>query len=164
MSEPESIPGEITGAWATADHLRVFVYNKSTYFGFHMGMNGLPTLQDACYIISDASTQAQGQLIRRSQAGLTTATCQPGGSLVYRDIPDRSSTGTVMTMPRLPPGYFGAFPNSAAQLDGRPTSPSNFLLTEGTGGAPDSLSVQATSNSVPIDSQPPVVFLREKAN
>ena len=164
MTEPESIAGEVTGAWATADHLRVFVYSQSTYFGFHMGMNGLPTLQDACFTIGDTSTPVQGELIRRSQAGLFVATCQPGGSLVYRDVPHYQTTGTVMTMPRTPDNYHGRFPGSAAQLDGRPSSPTNFTVAAGTGGAPDQLTVQATSNGIPLADQPPITFVRQQAN
>jgi hypothetical protein len=172
MTEPVSIPGEIAGAWSTPDHTRVFVYDKSTFYGFHMGINGLPTLQDACFLVSDLSTQMEGQLIRHGSTG----TCVPGAAVLansdanriaaYRDVP--YFQGTQKTMPKLPSGYHGAFPGSQASLDGRPASPSNFVVApddyDPSPSDPNVLKVQATSNGVPLADQPPIYWTREAAN
>ncbi len=158
MTEPLAINGEVTGAWVTADHLRMFAYNKNEYFGFHMSMDGLATLQDACYLVDDLSTQTSGRLNRHSGG---SATCLPGGSARFRDIPF-PLLGQATTMPRRPALYRGGFPGSANPLDNRPSPPSLFEVTPGVGGA-DELTVQATINGTPTD-QAPITFVRERAN
>src|SRR5690606_34294627 len=55
MSEPASHAGSMTGAWATADHRRVWVYDFGSTFGFHMGVNGMGNLQDACYVLNQGT-------------------------------------------------------------------------------------------------------------
>lgn len=159
MTEPESIPGELTGAWVSADHLRMFTFDKGPVEFFHGGVNGLPTLQAACFFVDDDSTQSGGTFIRRSGQ---TGNCTPSGSAGNtRDVPHWATTG-AMTMPRIPPGYNGRFPGSVAVFDSRPTSPVIFSVTPGTGGAPDVLTVQATLFGTPIDQ--PVSFMRDSAN
>jgi hypothetical protein len=160
MTEPLAINGEITGAWITADHLRVFAYNKNEFFGFYMSADGLLTLQDACYLIDDLSTQSAGTLNRHSGF---SATCSPGGSARFRDIPV-TRVGEVATMPKLPLGYQGRYPGSDSPLDGRPAQPSLFEVTPGVGGA-DDLEVHATLSGTPIDDTwAPSFFTRERAN
>jgi hypothetical protein len=159
MTEPPSVAGELTGAWISADHLRMFTFDKGPVEFFHGGVNGLPTLQAACFFIDDDSTQSGGTFIRRSGQ---TGNCTPSGSAGNtRDVPHWAVTG-AMTMPRIPPGYNGRFPGSVAVFDSRPTSPVIFSVTPGVGGGPDVLTVQATLFGTPIDQ--PVSFTRDTAN
>ncbi len=103
LDPPESIDGQMTGAWATADHRRVWVYDGSRYAGFHAGVNGLGNAQDACFPIDDPAVLS-GTFTRRGNG----TTCQLGsgsGSNIFTlDIPNGS------TVPRLPEGYVGKWP------------------------------------------------------
>lgn len=158
LTEPDSIPGELTGTWVTADNLRVFAYNKNETYAFHMGLNGQPNVQDLCFVVDEFSTQSGGRFGRRSGG---TGNCNIGGNgaAAIRDIPTANVTGAARTFPRVIPSFTGKFPNSGAQFDGRPTSPNEFSVTA---GAPDSLSVQPTVNGVLVGT--PLVLRRERAN
>jgi hypothetical protein len=180
MTEPDSIPGEISGTWVTPDHRRAFAYNKGETYAFHMGVNGLGNLQDTCFLVIDGSTQVSGTITRHAGSATSTGgvfTCTPGilnlgAANVFARTPDlphyvpKNSTpsglGIGPTTPRIPPGFNGRFPGSASQLDNRPGSPILFDVVAGTGGAADTLTVQETLNGVPVN--PPVLFVRERAN
>lgn len=181
MSEPESIPGELTGTWVTEDHRRVFTYTKGQAFSFHMGVNGLANLQDACFLVTDDSTQSGGVITRHSGSASVSAggfnviyTCAPGiinpgaANTLGRnpDLPHYAPKnsrpnflGIGPTTPRIVPGFNGRFPGSALQLDNRPGSPVQFQVTAGN---PDTLTVQETLNGTPVNA--PIVFVRERAN
>jgi hypothetical protein len=163
MTEPYSVPGELSGVWVTPDHLRMFTFDTRYTFGFHMGVSGLPTVQDACFVVNDdgVSTQSGGFFTRHSGF---TFNCFIGGNsgALTRDVPHYATTGAVRTMPRIPPNYSGRLPGSAAQLDGRPTSPNAFSIALASGSIPDELTVQATSNGTLVGL--PVTFVREGAN
>jgi hypothetical protein len=178
MTEPKQIPGELTGAWATPDHLRSFIYDKDYTYAFHMGVNGMGNMQNTCLLITDDSTQVAGLLTKH--AGSATAstaegnifTCTPG--LLNVGTPNVSSRnldaphyapknsgggnpsqGIGPTTPRIVPGFHGRFPGMNSQLDNRPNSPVQFQVVP---ASPDTLNVQNTLNGVPIDDQ--LVFRR----
>jgi hypothetical protein len=160
MTEPESKPGEMTGTWVSADHLRMFAYNDNEIFGIHTGVNGLPNLQDTCYTIDDFSTPAGGKFARHSGS---SGNCSPGGEGFGRDVPFFLFVGNQQSTPHEPPGLRSRLPGSKAQNDLRPTPPNTFTVTPGTGGAPDTFTTQATQNNGDPDGLP-VTFVRERAN
>lgn len=176
MTEPESIPGELTGTWVTADHRRMFAYHGGQTYAFHIGVNGLGNLQDTCLLPTDASTQSGGVITRHSGSATnenfvytcTPGIINPGTAFVFArnaDYPHyalKNSTpsglGIGPTTPRAVPGYVGRFPGTATQLDQRPTSPVLFTVTS---GMPDTLVLQDTLNGTPIGQ--PITFLRHRA-
>lgn len=180
MTEPQSIAGELTGSWATADHRRMFSYSGGTTYAFHIGVNSLGNLQDVCMLPTDNSSQSSGIFTKHAGSATNDSfvyTCTPGiwnlgAVFVFArtlDLPHyapKNSTpsglGIGPTTPRIPPGLIARFPGTASQLDNRPTSPVTFEVTPGTGGAPDSLTVRNTLNGTPIDY--PVTFYRVRAN
>lgn len=155
LMAPAQIPGQMTGSWATADKRRVWIYNGSTYAGFHAGVNGLANAQDACFAIDDPAALS-GFYTRRG--GNTTCQLGNGAASAARvftlDIP---STGTA---PRLPEGYVGKWPQSGSNADGRPSSPVLYAIVP---GATDRLTIQNTQlDGTPVD--PPISLLRMTPN
>lgn len=177
MTEPASIAGEITGTWVTADHKRMFAYDASYTYAFHIGVNGMGNLQDTCMIVIDGSTQSGGVITRHAGSATNSEfvyTCtpgiiNPGAAFVFArtlDLPHYalknsvpSGLGIGPTTPRIAPGFNGRFPGSASQLDNRPGSPVLFQVTA---GSPDTLLVQETLNGEPVNA--PITFYRERAN
>lgn len=182
MTEPKQIPGEITGAWVTPDHLRSFIYDKDYTYAFHMGVNGMGNMQNTCLLATDDSTQVTGWLTKHAgSATATTAdgtifTCTPG--LLNVGTPNVSSRnldaphyapkntgggnppqGIGPTTPRIAPGFHGRFPGMNAQLDNRPNSPVQFQVV---GGNPDTLNVQNTLNGLPVEEA--LLFQRIRPN
>lgn len=181
MTEPESLPGEITGTWVTPDHRRMFIYNKNETFAFHAGVNGMGNMQDVCMLVLDGYTQSEGFISKHAGSASSggSYTCTPGRMTFpvspfapYNtrtpDLPHyapKNGTPSLVsgiTTPRIAPGFRGRFPGTASQLDNRPTSPAIFEVVPGTGGDPDTLVVQNTLNGVPIDEQ--ITFVRQRAN
>lgn len=177
MTEPESIPGELTGTWVSADHRRMWAYNGQETYAFHMGVNGLGNLQDVCMLPTDDSTQSSGVITKHAGSATNDEfvyTCTPGiwnigAAFVFArtiDLPHYApSNGAVSglgigpTTPQIPPGLISRFPGMQSQLDNRPTSPVIFEVVPGT---PDTLNVRNTLNGTPIDL--PLTFVRERAN
>ncbi len=140
LAPPESIDGQMTGAWVTADHRRMWIYDGSSYAGFHAGVNGLGNVQDACFAIEDPLALS-GTYTRRGNS----STCQLNGSgsnIFTLDIPNAS------TVPRLPEGYVGKWPQSGSNADGRPSSPVLYTLNP---GLTDRLTIQNTQHGTPVD-------------
>jgi hypothetical protein len=151
LTQPPSIPGQMTGAWATADHRRVWIYEANKYTGFHAGVNGLGNAQDACFPIDPPDAQS-GFFTRRGNA----TTCQLGDGapnvtgLFTLDVPNASTT------PRAPAGFIGGWPQARSNADGRPSSPVLFAIEP---GAPDILTVQDTLlDGTPVN--PPIQLMR----
>jgi hypothetical protein len=149
--EPRSIEAQMTGAWATPDRRRIWVYDASTYNGFHAGVNGAGNAQDACFTLDDAAALA-GYFTRRGNA--TTCELAAGsGEMLTLDIPN------AQTMPRMPPGFIGKWPQSGSNADGRPSSPVLYVIEP---GAPDVLTVQNTAHDgSPVNA--PIVLQRVRA-
>lgn len=179
MTEPDLIEGELTGAWVTADHRRMFSYHGAETFAFHAGVNGLGNLQDVCMLPTDTSTQSSGVITKRAGSSRNDNfqyTCTPGAAnwpvsvfATYNtrtpDLPHylpRNATPSSLsgpTVPRTVPGFNGRFPGAGGQLDNRPNSPTHFDIVP---GSPDTLTVQETLNGNPVGE--PLVFTRHRAN
>jgi hypothetical protein len=146
------IAGKMTGSWVTADKRRMWVYDVSTYAGFHAGVNGLGNAQDACFAIDDPAALS-GILTRRGNA--TTCQLGPGDNSIFTlDIPSGA------TSPRFPEGYVGKWPQSGSNADGRPSSPVRYTIDP---GATDRLTVQNTlHDGTPVD--PAIIFFRMTPN
>lgn len=143
LDEPASIDGEMTGAWATADHRRIWIFDADTYNGLHAGVNGLANAQDGCFNIEDVHAPS-GAYTRRGNA----TTCALGPGYFTLDVPNAS------TVPREPEGFVGKWPQATSNADGRPSSPVNYLITPGT---PDRLRIRETVNgSETLDGVTPV--------
>jgi hypothetical protein len=153
LTAPVQVAGQMTGSWVTADKRRVWVYDFSTYAGFHAGVNGLGNAQDACFIIDDPAA-VSGFFTRRGNA----TTCELGRasatSLFTLDVPGSA------TSPRLPEGYVGKWPQSGSNADGRPSSPVLYTILP---GATDRLTIQNTQlDGTPVD--PVIVMFRATPN
>lgn len=155
LAEPESVPGQMAGAWATADHRRVWIYEAGTHNGFHAGVNGLGNAQDGCYNIENI-TALSGFYTRRGNG----TTCDLGPGYFTLDVP------SSQTVPRVPEGFTGKWPQSTSNADGRPSSPVNFDIVP---GEPDMLRVRETVNGAetldgvtPVS--PEIVMFRVRAN
>src|SRR5690606_4224149 len=134
MTEPESIPGELTGTWVSPDHRRMFSYHGSQTFAFHIGVNGMGNMQDVCMLPTDDSTQVQGVMTKHAGSATnenfvytcTPGIINPGATFVFARTPDlphyapKNSTpsglGIGPTTPRIAPGFRGRFPGSGSQL------------------------------------------------
>jgi hypothetical protein len=172
MTEPLSIPGELTGTWVSADHRRLFAYDQGYTYAFHMGVNGYGNMQDMCLLPTDESTPVTGALTRHAGSATNDAfvyTCtpgiiNPGAVFVFArllDLPNYPAKNTApnglnigATTPQVVPGFIGRFPGTATQLDNRPTSPTYYTVTG------DTLAVQGTLNGTP--NQPALTFTRER--
>ncbi len=40
LTEPISIDNEMTGTWISQDHRRFWVWDYTTYYGYHVGVEG----------------------------------------------------------------------------------------------------------------------------
>jgi hypothetical protein len=149
--EPVSTPAQMTGAWVTADHRRMWIYDGSTYNGFHAGVNGMGNAQDACFTIDDPAALA-GYFTRRGSS--TTCELASGqGTVLTLDIPN---AGTV---PRVPTGFTGKWPQSGSNADGRPSTPVRYTIEP---GPADSLTIQNTAHDgTPVN--PPILLQRISA-
>jgi hypothetical protein len=155
LVEPAHVDGQMAGAWATADHRRVWIFEAATYNGFHAGVNGLGNAQDGCYNIQDL-TALTGYYTRRGNA----TTCELGPGYFTLDVPNSA------TVPRNPEGNVGKWPQSTSNADGRPSSPVNFEIVPGT---PDILRVRETVNGAetldgvtPVS--PEIILYRNRGN
>lgn len=152
LTAPVSIPGQMTGTWATADHRRIWIFEAARYTGFHAGVNGLGNAQDACFAIEDPALLS-GYFTRRGNG----STCQLGNgpssstSIFTLDVPSSTTT------PRVPEGYVGKWPQGGSNADGRPSSPVLYTIAPRT---PDRLTIQNTQHDgTPVD--PPILLFRD---
>jgi hypothetical protein len=159
LTEPVQTPGQIQGAWTTSDSKRVFVYNKTTFYGFHVGVNGAPNVQDACFTILDATQPVSFYTRRGGDTGcMTTTTTTVGGgpedgltNVGTLDVPNATTTNS--TAPLIP-GFNGRLPGSITNAVLSP-SPVNYSVVVGN---PDALTIQETLNGNLINF--PVVLQR----
>lgn len=146
--EPFWKPERMEGAWVTADSKRVWVYNQTSTFGWHAGVNGAPNLQDACFPIEFRGTSFGFDRFYARRGG---GNCNPGGVQTI-DVPNSNS------VPALVPGFAGRMPGSLSTAVQVP-SPNYFRVESGT---PDTLTIQPTQNDLPHG--PPLVLMRSVAN
>ena len=123
FAEPRQSPGRINGAWATADSKRVFVFDDVTFYGFHAGVNGAATLQDACFTIVNADVAASFYTRRGGDVGcMTTAaaaaiTTNGTVSVATVDVSASSISGVASTPPTV---YEGRLPGSITNAGSSP--------------------------------------------
>lgn len=163
--EPVNTPNEIEGTWVSADSKRVFVHNKTTFYGFHAGVNGAPNLQDRCLNIDNPTLASSFYINRPGPNFFGTPTCMVATSDLADDAADgRVGTGTVdvpiaQTTPTnttgpFIPGFAGRLPGTIA-TNVLNRSPVNYTVTPGN---PDTITIQNTLNGIPTGD--PVIFMR----
>lgn len=152
MTEPKWTSMQMAGAWISADHRRLFVFNFDDTTGIHAGVNGPANLQDGCFVFDDKSASSGYYTRRGGSTGCMTTTA--GYASGFSTIDNAGRLGAVY-----PQGYFGRFPGSQSAADGRPPSPNLFEVQAGT---PELLVVQRTVNGTPADA--PQQFLRAQIN
>lgn len=161
FTEPVNTAGQIQGTWTTADGKRVFVYNKTTFYGFHAGVNGAPNLQDACFTILDADLAESYYTRRGGDTGCMAATADTvddarDGRVATGTVDVPNATTTNTTAPLIP-GFEGRLPGAVSNTILSP-SPVHYKVTPGTSGNPDTLVIQNTLNDVSIGD--PITFKR----
>jgi hypothetical protein len=73
LTEPQSLPGEMTGTWVSKDYRRFWVWDYLTYYGTHVGVaNGAPSMNDACFTMASVEA-SHGIYTRRG----TSTGCYP---------------------------------------------------------------------------------------
>ncbi|MDQ2642099.1 MAG: hypothetical protein M3Y79_16130 [Pseudomonadota bacterium] len=58
LETPSSISNQMTGAWASLDSKRLWVFDRETYYGTHVGVVGVMALNDACFTMPDLSASS----------------------------------------------------------------------------------------------------------
>lgn len=179
FTEPTQTLGQMTGAWVSPDHRRVWVFNYNNTTGMHAGVNGPMNFQDACYVFDDPTASSSIYIRRGGSTGCMTLTggaplFQPAGNGSYfeyyengfatMDCVPSKTTGQFTAHPGScgsaaltdsPPGFLGRFPGAQGAFDERPPSPNQYTVGPGT---PETLTVTRTNNGEPIGT--PVVFER----
>ncbi len=188
LREPIQTAGQLEGVWVSANSKRVWIYSKAGFApGFHMGVNGAANLQDACFVIQDATLASSFWSRRGGDVG-----CTPGGTaqldnsgnpvfangnavvvggpagtvdLPYTQIVPTSTNSTLQTASStavlsstILPGFRGRMPGSQSNSFVVP-SPTNYVVAPGT---PETLTVQETLNGVLVGS--PLTFTRQTIN
>jgi hypothetical protein len=70
LTEPQSIDGEMTGAWISRDHRRFWVWDYLNYYGTHVGVvGGAPSMNDACFTVPDVEANSGVYTRRGSNTG-----------------------------------------------------------------------------------------------
>ncbi len=130
LSEPRDIPGEMTGTFISQDHRRFWVWDASTYYGYHVGVEGgAASLNDACFTMEDLH-QSEGIYTRRG----TISGCYPFNrpytgqfyGVGFAESVDYSSPAGL-------PGFVGRIPGGQSAADGRSPSPIYFYIRLGSG-------------------------------
>lgn len=155
LTEPASVPGSMTGAWVRPDHRGVWVYDYTSTFGFYAGVNGIPSMSDACYVLNDGTDDPSGYYTRRGgrfASNAANSDCMT--SLPVGPYPEYNTAW----LSSLPLAFNGMLPGSH-HLEARSPSEINYVVTP---GSPDTLTVQETLNGTP--SAPAVTFLRNVTN
>jgi hypothetical protein len=67
LTEVQSLNGQMTGAFVSQYGDRVWVYDKDTSYGYHLGVNGFPNIQSACFTIQNP-TASSGTFERRGSS------------------------------------------------------------------------------------------------
>jgi hypothetical protein len=144
LQAPPSITGQMTGAWLAQDSRRLWVFDKETYYGTHVGVVGVFAMNDACFTMPDVSVSS-GLYTRRPsingcypwprpQTGQSPAYALSGlvESVDFKFpqfIPTSatSAAGGAIDIGTLPP-YMARIPGGAQAVDGRSPSPIYFHI------------------------------------
>src|SRR5690606_1989549 len=158
FTEPEQIPGTMTGAWISGDHRRMWVFDHDNYSGFHAGVNGSINVQDGCFVFGVPMSSSSYYVRRGGSTGCMTSTGSSTGGRGQRyfEYYEPGFAGIIFSASGgEPPGFFGKFPGAESAGDGRPPSPNMFTITP---GSPETLTAQEMLNGEPY--RDPAVFTR----
>jgi hypothetical protein len=134
FEEPESIAGQMTGAWIPQDHRGSWVFNADTTWGYHAGVeSGYANIQNNCFKMDDY-TVPSGQYVVTSGANLTY--CAPVGQ-VFNSLQGSVAHSPVPLLQTRLPGWRGWMAGS--ELGGASTarspSPVYFVIAPAAGFA-----------------------------
>ncbi len=90
LQAPPSITGQMTGAWLAQDSRRLWVFDKETYYGTHVGVVGVYAMNDACFTMPDVSVSSGLYTRRPSING-----CYPWPRPGTAQVPAYALTGLV---------------------------------------------------------------------
>jgi hypothetical protein len=172
LTEPRTVPNQMTGAWITQDHREFWVFDN---------------LQSACFTLEDAEA-ASSFLSRRGSVNGCYAWNNPAAGQFY--FFTTAEAVNVQPAATVFPNFVGLFPGGATAIDGRSPSPipfhvgpaatwfstlpANFVQyfptqvsfaswcsgTSSIGNAAEVLGVRATLNGEPVTS--PLVPIRNE--
>lgn len=181
LTEPPSVAGQMTGTWVTEDSRRSWIYDANTYYGFHMGVNGVTNLQDACFTMDDVSASTSYYTRRGTNTSCWPFSRPANSQRTSYAVGFSEAINFQMPADAAVPGFVGRLPGSATVTDGRPTSPMHFHIAPAatffstafaghfpaTGASTawcngELLGIRATLNGVVIDQ--PVYFCRTRVN
>nr|PZN63478.1 MAG: hypothetical protein DIU62_11035 [Pseudomonadota bacterium] len=139
LTAPPSVPGQMTGAWLAADSRRLWVFDRETYYGTHVGIVGVYTMNDACFTMPDV-TMSSGLYTRRPSIN----GCYPWPRPATNQSPPYSLSGFVESVDfKFPqfigsgagqvdigtlPEYMARIPGGSQAIDGRSPSPTYFHI------------------------------------
>jgi hypothetical protein len=58
LEAPNDINNQMTGAWAALDGKRLWVFDRETYYGTHVGVVGVVSMNDACFTMPDLTSSS----------------------------------------------------------------------------------------------------------
>lgn len=122
LTEAKSEDGQMSGAYVSQDHRRVWIYDNDTSYGFHMGVNyGAANLQSSCFTMDDI-TATSGFYIRRGSSTGCYPFLRPAagalGILTFQETADFHSPALAQL-----PGVEARIPGGQSAFDGRSPSP-----------------------------------------
>ncbi len=162
LQTPPSITNQMTGAWAALDGKRLWVFDRETYYGTHVGVVGVMSVNDACFTMPDLSASSLLYTRRPSINGcypwpragigqspgyqlggivesidLKVATTSPMGSQWIGSGPGAVDIGTLQE-------FMARIPGGSQAADGRSPSPIMFHIA-----APDQFYAGAPAQYFP---------------
>jgi hypothetical protein len=144
LEAPPSIPAQMTGAWLAQDSRRLWLFDRETYYGFHTGVVGVYTVNDACFTMPDVSVSS-GLYTRRpsingcypwprpAQGQTPSYTFQGIVESIDLKVPNfipitaTAATGGNIDIGTLPE-YMARMPGASQAADGRSPSPMYFHI------------------------------------
>ena len=186
LVEPFSAATQVSGTWVSRDSREFWVYDHTSSYGYHVGVNGgSNNLQDNCFIFENFRNPT-GYYAQRD---VGTLNCNMISQFEFAsgatiDVP--SSQGTIGGVAiGLLPGFVGRMPGSIFSNGTRATSPTYYNLAPAatffTTADPyyfpttvpavdlswctaDVFGARETVNTVPFPGSPPAYFCRTRAN
>lgn len=142
LQAPPSIPGQMTGSWLAQDSRRLWTFDAQTYYGFHAGVVGVYTVNDACFTMPDV-TVSTGLYTRRPSINGCYPWPRPatGQTFTFLGIVESidlkvpnfipntavSTAGGAVDIGTLPE-YMARLPGAMQAADGRSPSPMYFHI------------------------------------
>ncbi|MDQ2642101.1 MAG: hypothetical protein M3Y79_16140 [Pseudomonadota bacterium] len=110
LEAPFSVNNEMTGGWLAQDGRRLWVYDKRTYYGTHVGVVGVYAVNDACFTIDDLTASSSFYTRRPSIGG-----CYPWPRPATGQSPGYAIGGIVESIDYIVPQFIGT--TGANQVD-----------------------------------------------